>query len=71
MNAKRAQVNLHQRPAHYWWLWLFTTLAFTAIVISFGRFRSNERVARVIADGVERRRGPAAVPPPLPDAGLG
>ena len=38
------------------WLWLFTTAALTAIVIAFGRYRSNERVARTIAAGVARRR---------------
>jgi len=38
------------------WLWLFTIAAVTAIVIAFGRYRSNERVARTITAGVARRR---------------
>ena len=45
-----------QRSADMRWLWLLTTAALTAIVIAFGRYRSNERVARTIAAGVARRR---------------
>ena len=48
------------RSADIRWLWLFMTAALTAIVIAFGRYRSNERVARTIAAGVARRRADAA-----------
>jgi hypothetical protein len=47
------------RSADIRWLWLFLTAALTAIVIAFGRYRSNERVARAIAAGVARRRDAA------------
>lgn len=38
------------------WFALVTTVATTAVVIAFGRFRSNERVAQAIASGAVRRR---------------
>jgi hypothetical protein len=38
------------------WLCLLSTAGLTAIVIAFGRFRSNERIATAIATGVARRR---------------
>jgi len=39
------------------WMWLGTTVALTAVVIAFGRFKSNERIAQAIAVGAARRRG--------------
>lgn len=39
------------------WMWLVTTVAVTAVVIAFGRFKSNERIAQAIAVGATRRRG--------------
>ena len=53
-----------QHSADMWWLWLFTTAALTAIVIAFGRFRSNERVARAMAAGAARRRTETESAPP-------
>ena len=38
------------------WFGLVTIAAVTTVVIAFGRFRSNERVAQAIASGVVRRR---------------
>jgi len=38
------------------WMGLVTVAAGTAVVIAFGRFRSNERVAQAIATGAVRRR---------------
>jgi hypothetical protein len=51
------------RSADIRWLLLFMTAALTAIVIAFGRYRSNERVARTIAAGVARRRTETASAP--------
>jgi len=45
-----------QSGADIKWVWLFTIAAVSAILIAFGRYRSNERVARTIAAGVARRR---------------
>lgn len=54
------------RSAHVPWMWLVTTVAITAVVITFGRFRSNERIAQAIAAGATRRRGePSAEALPL------
>ena len=46
------------------WLWLSTAAAITAVVIAFGRFRSNERIARAVAEGVARRRSEPESPRP-------
>jgi hypothetical protein len=40
-------------------MWLVTTVAITTVVIAFGRFKSNERIAQAIAVGATRRRGEA------------
>jgi hypothetical protein len=62
-NTNRDQVR-PQRGTDFRWFWLFTTAAVTAIVIAFGRFRSNERIALAIAAGVARRRSePEAASP--------
>ena len=48
------------------WMWLVTTVAITAVVIAFGRFKSNERIAQAIAAGAIRRRGePTAAALPI------
>ena len=44
------------RKAQIPWMWLATTVAITAVVIAFGRFTSNERIAQAIAVGATRRR---------------
>lgn len=44
------------RKAQIPWMRLATTVAITAVVIAFGRFTSNERIAQAIAAGVIRRR---------------
>jgi hypothetical protein len=46
------------------WQWLSAAAAITAIVIAFGRFRSNERIARAVAEGVARRRSEPESPRP-------
>jgi hypothetical protein len=46
------------------WQWLSAAAAITAIVIAFGRFRSNERIARAVAEGVARRRSEPEAPRP-------
>ncbi len=52
------------RSARVSWIWLVTTVAITTVVIAFGRFRSNERIAQAIATGVKRREGePIAIAP--------
>jgi hypothetical protein len=44
-------------------LWLLTITGLTAIVIAFGRFKSNERIAKAVAAGVARRRSEPGVAP--------
>jgi len=41
-----------------------TIAALVAVVIAFGRFRSNERVARAMAAGAARRRRESDTSPP-------
>ena len=54
------------RTAQVPWMWLVTTVAITTVVIAFGRFKSNERIAQAIAAGVIRRRGePTAAALPI------
>jgi hypothetical protein len=48
------------RLAQVPWVWLVTTVAITAVVIAFGRFKSNERIAQAISAGVIRRRSESA-----------